>query len=322
MAAQVRDVREEVCQLLLRTAPVVVSSCVGASQLLAENVSFPMVVLDEGSQATEPALLCALAAAKAEQLVILGDTRQLPPTVASESVELRQALGFSPMARLEKIGVGQRTLAVQYRMPPELLQFPSRYFYESLVTCPKGRASTRPPRGFAWPGGQPLCFIHLGHDLEVGHAEGGKSNPEEAALAARIVTAILDAGEVSPANVAIIAPYARQVDQIREQLVGAVASACRVGTVDSFQGQETDLVLFSATRSNELGDMGFLQDPRRLCVAITRARRGLILVGDVRTLRRSHHWTALIDDCETRGCLINAADLFECPVEEQEETAA
>ena len=225
------------------------------------------------------------------------------------------------MARLEKIGIGQRTLAVQYRMPPELLQFPSRYFYESLVTCPKGRASTRPPRGFDWPGGQPLCFVNLGHDLEVGHAEGGKSNPDEAALAARIVRAILEAGEVSPANVAVIAPYARQVDQIRVQLVGAVASACRVGTVDSFQGQETDVVIFSATRSNELGDMGFLQDPRRLCVAITRARRGLILVGDVRTLRRSHHWTALIDECESRGCLINAADLFECPVEEQEEEA-
>ena len=95
-------------------------------------------------------------------------------------------------------------------------------------------------------------------------------------------------------------------DQIRAEL----ASVCRVGTVDSFQGQETDLVVFSATRSNDVDDMGFLRDPRRLCVAITRARRGLILVGDARTLRSSHHWTALIESCESRGCFVDAGDLY------------
>ena len=86
----------------------------------------------------------------------------------------------------------------------------------------------------------------------------------------------------------------------------ALEGACRVGTVDSFQGQETDLVVFSATRSNAFGDMGFLRDPRRLCVAITRARRGLVVVGDVKTLRSSHHWAALIDSCQSRGCLVGA----------------
>mmetsp|Transcript_18756 Transcript_18756/g.38160 ORF Transcript_18756/g.38160 Transcript_18756/m.38160 type:complete len:120 (+) Transcript_18756:162-521(+) len=95
-------------------------------------------------------------------------------------------------------------------------------------------------------------------------------------------------------------------DQIRSDLAGA----CRVGTVDSFQGQETELVVFSATRSNTVGDLGFLRDPRRLCVAITRARRGLILVGDAQTLRSSHHWAALIDSCQSRGCLIDAGDLL------------
>ena len=308
-STDVRSLREEVCATILRTAPVVVASCVGAHQLLGGKAPFPLVVLDEGSQTTEPALVCALAAAKAQQLVIVGDTRQLPPTVASGSSELRHSLGQSPMARLEDVGVGRRTLTVQYRMPPELLEHPSNYFYGSLVTC-AAQSWPSPPKGFAWPGERrlcPLCFIHHGHNLEVDHPAGGKSNPSEAALAARIISDVVEAGDVSAANVAMIAPYSNQVDELRRRLT----CACRVGTVDSFQGQETELVVFSATRSNEFSDMGFLRDPRRLCVAITRAKRGLILVGDVQTLRSSHHWAALIDSCQARGCLVDSGEIYE-----------
>ena len=305
-SVEIGAVREEVSKAILRAAQVVVCSCIGAHQLLDEGLTFPMAVLDEGSQATEPALVCALAAAKAEQLVIVGDTRQLPPTVTSESLKLRQSLGMSPMARLERAGIGQRTLRVQYRMPPELLEHPSAYFYNSLVTCANERRARPPPKGFAWPRGLPLCFIDYGHDLEVSHDSGGKSNPDEADLVAKIALEALAAGDVSASDVAVITPYASQVDRIRRSLSGA----CRVGTVDSFQGQETDLVIFSATRSNGVGDLGFLRDPRRLCVAITRAKRGLVLVGDVRTLRNSHHWSALIESCRSRGCLIDAQELL------------
>ena len=78
--------------------------------------------------------------AQAEQLIIVGDTRQLPPTVASASAELRHALGVSPMERLERARVGQRTLRVQYRMPPELLEHPSR----SRVTTPDPNPNANP----------------------------------------------------------------------------------------------------------------------------------------------------------------------------------
>ena len=70
-------------------------------------------------------------------------------------------------------------------------------------------------------------------------------------------------------------------------------SDIQIGTVDSFQGQETELVVFSAVRSNTMSEIGFLRDPRRLCVALTRARRGLIIVGDGKILKSSRHWEAL-----------------------------
>ena len=109
---------------------------------------------------------------------------------------------------------------------------------------------------------------------------------------------------MSPSNVAVLTPYSSQVDLVRRE-----GTACRVSTVDSFQGQETDLVVFSATRSNGVGDLGFCRDPRRLCVAITRARRGLVLIGDARTLRSSHHWAALIESCRARGLFVDSLSL-------------
>ena len=313
LMAETRHCISEVCKTILRTAPVCVASCVGAHQLLEDgsDVPFPLVVVDEAAQTTEPGLLCALAAVKAEQAVFVGDTRQLPPTVASESSEVRDNLGVSPMARLELKGVEQRTLNTQYRMAPALLEYPSRYFYDGRVTCANEIMNDRPPPlGFSWPRSDaPLAFIQVGSNLEVTHEFGGKSNPVEAALIADAVLGLVQAGDVEPREVAVISPYSKQVQRLRFEIAARNIRDVRVGTVDSFQGQETDVVLFSAVRSNNDNEMGFLRDPRRLCVAITRARRGLVILGDQKVLRTSRHWAALIDSCQERGCFSIADEI-------------
>ena len=319
-AAEAKRVADEVRYTIAQAAPVVVASCIGAHQLLKDGMGiglrFPLVVLDEASQTTEPALICALAAAKAEQIVMVGDTKQLPPTVASGTTDLRSTLGVSPMARLENGGVDERTLKTQYRCPPSLLEFPSKYFYGGKVKCSPGaknRDGSELPAGFPWPGKNnktmPLAFVHLGGDLETTHDFGGRSNTPEAELVCRIVMDLLSGGDVEAHNIAIISPYSRQVDKIRGELSGRNIRNVRVGTVDSFQGQEKDIVIISGTRSNDVGDVGFLRDPRRLNVALTRAKRGLIIVGDQKTLRNSRHWAALLDSCLQRGCMMDAAVL-------------
>jgi superfamily I DNA and/or RNA helicase len=299
-------------QTIIEAAPVVVTSCITAHQLLETGVTFPIVILDEAAQTTEPALVCALASAKASQVVLVGDTQQLPPTVTSEG--LRDTLGVSPMARLEKAGVAQQTLRVQYRMPPFLLEHPSRYFYDGLVSCaPGSHTETLQPSGFPWPASQPLAFIQVGNDSEVTHSFGGKSNPTEAELVSNIVSDLLEGGDVGGSDIAVITPYSKQVQLIRSELANLrktpSAQHIRVGTVDSFQGQEVNIVIFSAVRSNPMNELGFLRDSRRLCVAITRAKRGLILVGDQKTLRSCRHWAALLESCEARGCSLDRKDL-------------
>lgn len=317
-------------ELITLTAPVVVTSCIGAHQLFtydekasttteenSKRVPFSMVVLDEAAQTTEPALVCALAAAKAEQLVMVGDTRQLPPTITS--MELRDTLGVSPMARLEKAGVGLFTLQTQYRMPPSLLEHPSNYFYKGMVGCADQiiqlSKTQAPPEGFPWPNAtQPFAFINVGNgNAEVAHSFGGRSNPSEAKLVVEIVSQILDAGDVDASRIAVISPYSKQVQWIRTELAtrsrNPKSHSIRVGTVDSFQGQETDLVLISTVRSNPLQELGFLRDARRLCVAITRARRGLIVLGDRSVLNSCRHWAALLRSSDDRNCSIEASDM-------------
>lgn len=270
-------------EMITKTAPVIVTSCIGAQQLLStlendvnEDVStFQTVVLDEAAQTTEPALVCALTSARAEQVILVGDTQQLPPTVTTEDAELRKTIGISPMERLLNVGLDEFVLKEQYRMPESLLKHPNMYFYKGEVEVAKvgGADPALPaPKGFPWPSKEPLAFLDVGNDSETVHQFSGRSNRLEVQVILDIVERVINAGEIEAENIAIITPYSKQVQLFRTELNNASLmtvskmSNVEVGTVDSFQGQEKDLVLFSSVRSNLLREMGFLRDARRLNV--------------------------------------------------------
>jgi regulator of nonsense transcripts 1 len=311
-------------ETITKTAPVIVTSCIGAQQILStiaedsseEGATYPIVVLDEAGQTTEAALICALASAKARQVILVGDTKQLPPTVTTEDAELRKVLGVSPMERLLKNGIDEFVLKEQYRMPESLLLYPNKYFYNGEVkvaTVGGADSNLHAPKGFPWPREDPLAFLDVGNDSEIVHNFSGRSNPTEVDVILDIVERIIAAGEIESHNIAIITPYSKQVQLFRTELHNASFRASKlanveVGTVDSFQGQETDLVLFSSVRSNVLRELGFLRDARRLNVAITRAKRGLILVGDSKVLNTCPHWRALLESCYSRGCMLTHAE--------------
>ena len=274
---------------IINSAPVIVTSCIGAQQLMSminDNINeadgtvglkkaslFPIVVLDEAAQTTEPALISALVAAQARQVIMIGDTKQLPPTVTSQDPELRKTLGVSPMERLLSNGLDEFILTEQYRMPRSLLYHPNKYFYDSVVKC-SVKKDLPLLNGFPWPSpnDEPLAFLEVGNGSdEVAHDGGGKSNPAEIRVIVDIVTEVLSKGEIQAKDIAIITPYSKQVQLFRKALSSADSSMSarnskgrtadvQVGTVDSFQGQETDLVIFSAVRSNRMKELGFLRD--------------------------------------------------------------
>jgi len=327
-AYDVKQYTNDVQTMIRKTAPVIVTSCIGAQQLLLSEedddqkgtAAFPIVVLDEAAQTTEPALMCALTAAGADQLIMVGDTKQLPPTVTSQNIELRNTIGMSPMERLMKNGAEEFVLKEQYRMPAALLKHPNEAFYNGAVKCAvQSNNNNKPtPKGFPWPNpSEPLAFLEVGNDSEVSHNFGGRSNPTEVALVCDIVLQLISNGDVKAENIAVITPYSKQVQLLRSELNSASIihhglglSDIKVGSVDSFQGQEKDIVIFSAVRSNLLKELGFLRDARRLNVAITRAKRGLIVLGDPSVLKTCRHWAALLNSCQERGCSLTEREYY------------
>ena len=116
---------------------------------------------------------------------------------------------------------------------------------------------------------------------------------DEAAIVVKIVNDLLAPGDLQPEDIGVISPYAGQVRLIKD-MIGEI-EGLEIKSVDGYQGREKEIIVLSSVRSNEQGKVGFLSDFRRLNVALTRAKRGLIVVGDDRTLRNDPTWASWLD---------------------------
>ena len=157
------------------------------------------------------------------------------------------------------------------------------------------------PSGMLWPDwDQPMAFLPV-QEGEVRSPDGNsKENPAEASWVSRVLEELLDGGELEMSDIGIITPYAGQVRAIRDSMSERLDSV-EVRTVDGYQGREKEVIIFSCVRSNSEGNVGFLSDSRRLNVALTRAKRGLIVIGDPETLRHDDDWAAWMDHMRSRN---------------------
>eukprot|EP00963_Diacronema_lutheri_P011733 scaffold1440_cov332-Pavlova_lutheri.AAC.33 len=301
--ARAQSLEQAAAKEVLETVQVVAATCAGAGESRLMHHNFKIVVLDEATQATEPQTLIPLTKG-AECVVMAGDPRQLPPTVTSQAA-LEAGLGETLFEKIQRIGLEPHLLDTQYRMHSSIQAFPSMQFYGGQLKSGILDADRPPPRGFPWPNkSMPVCFVNCSLGEEK-HAEGGTSyqNVQEAKLVVTILNQMIQEGvSREPRGAAILTPYAGQV-----RLLKAVASsmeefsAVEISSIDGYQGRETEVVLFSAVRSNKRNAVGFLADARRLNVAITRAKRGLVVVGNKATLRSDQTWSAWLDWVECNG---------------------
>ena len=240
-------------------------------------------------------------------MVLAGDHCQLPPTVLSGEAQ-SQGFGVSLFERLIGLYGGDvaRRLSVQYRMHASIMEFSSLEFYDAELTADAAVAGHRLcdlPGVRACPLTEsPVEFIDTagaGYDEETEPDGESRLNPREAELVAAKVRALLEAG-VAPEQIAVIAPYAAQVRLLRE-LLAAEAPGLEIDSVDGFQGREKEAIVISLVRSNPAGEIGFLSDVRRTNVALTRARRKLLVVGDSATLAGEPFYRRMLEYFEGLG---------------------
>jgi superfamily I DNA and/or RNA helicase len=286
LLADARRLEAQAVESILNAAPILCATTTGLDDEIVGRRQFDLLVIDEACQSTEPG--CWIPLLRSARVVLAGDHCQLPPTVLSQEA-VRQGFGVSLLERMVGLhGAGvTRRLDVQYRMHEAIMSFSSREFYEGSLHADASVCSHRLcdlPGVRAGPLTEgPVQFIDTAgasYDEEIEPDGESRRNPQEGALVARKVRALLEAG-VPADGIAVIAPYAAQVRLLRELLP---VPGLEIDSVDGFQGREKEAVVLSLVRSNVEGEIGFLADVRRLNVALTRGRRKLLIVGDSATL--------------------------------------
>ncbi len=309
---QIDRMEQYIIDDVLANTQVITATLVGANHYSIRTLNYYTVVIDEAGQALEPATWIPIL--KTQKLVMAGDHCQLPPTIKSEAAA-QQGLGTTLMEKMVRcFPEAVVLLKEQYRMNTAIMQFSSNNFYGGLL-----QANMHVANRLLFAGDAPVLFIDTAgcgfdekHDTSI-------SNPEEAAFLLKHLAALLQQlasplQDVAAVSVAVIAPYRHQVEVLKELWQHdaiAVGAEVSINTVDSFQGQERDVVYISMTRSNTENSIGFLTDIRRMNVAMTRARKKLVVIGDSATIARHPFYNDFIEYVQLQNGYFSAWEFME-----------
>ena len=274
---KVKVLENKIIKEIIDDSDVIVSTNSSAALDVISQYKFDVAIIDEASQTTIPSVLIPIS--KAHRFILAGDHKQLPPTIIStDAYELEDTL-FESL--IEKYPYKAKLLNIQYRMNKKLMSFPNEEFYDNLLETYSGISDITLNDLADIDEERVLEFIdtHDMSDNRESHINDSKSyiNRTEARICIELANDYISKG-IRKDDIGIISPYADQVKLISEHVDVEVKS------VDGFQGREKEIIIISTVRSNDNREIGFLNDLRRLNVAITRAKRKLIVVGNSATL--------------------------------------
>lgn len=300
---EIDRIQDYILEDILAKVQIVTATLVGANHFTIRDRKYATVIIDEAAQALEPA--CWIPILKASKLVIAGDHLQLPPTVKSHS-NMREGLHNTLFEKLARKHPSQVSLLdVQYRMHEQIMQYPSQALYEGKL-----KAASVVEKKTLLQDSAPLVFIDTaGSGFEETQLDSAIFNVEEAQFLRKHLTETLLNLEVTDQEIpfpriGIIAPYRRQAALLKEiitedESLKPFLKYIQVNTIDSFQGQEKDVIYISLTRSNGEQQIGFLSDIRRMNVAMTRAKKKLIIIGDSSTIGQHPFYQGLLSFTES-----------------------
>jgi ATP-dependent RNA/DNA helicase IGHMBP2 len=282
---------------------VFASTLVGSSSSHLRGLVFDVVFIDEAAQGLEAASWIPIL--KAKKVVFAGDHFQLSPTIKSTEAA-KSGLSVTLFEKIiQRKPIAAQMLQVQYRMPEAIMGFSNGWFYGGKLLAAentKTHAFSEEESELEW-----IDTAGSGFSEQIEFDSLSTFNPEEAKFACKYLNETIKRigfGKFKQEGwtIGLIAPYGAQVRLIRHLIfetydfpnLKAFADLITIDTVDGFQGQERDLMMISLTRSNDKGEIGFLSDTRRMNVALTRAKRKLILIGDSSTLAQHPFFDSLL----------------------------
>ncbi|XP_045159228.1 helicase with zinc finger domain 2-like isoform X2 [Mercenaria mercenaria] len=328
VAAYVRIVREASIDEIRKHDVILCTTAVGSNPKVLKATSVHQVIVDEAGMCPEPQCLVPIIATKAEQVVLIGDHKQLRPIIMCKEAGL---LGLET-SLFERYAVTNTKhinnvkftmLEEQYRMNPQICRFPSEKFYDNALITMPGLWKTS--RMHIWPKhmktSYPHIFVHVEGEEKVltVTTEDGNEQSKSNALEIDEVIKVYSyfTREETSQSVQILSQYNAQVSEIKRRLKDEGYVEENVSTVVSSQGGEWDYVIFSTVRSlpdykiesnPTLGwckhNLGFITDQNQINVALTRARKGLIIIGNKNLLSCDQFvWRKLIQHYDNRECV-------------------
>eukprot|EP00978_Attheya_sp_CCMP212_P042523 scaffold260436_cov51-Attheya_sp.AAC.1 len=278
---------------LFNRSRIVFTTCAGSGDPVLDTEQFESVLMDEASMTTEPGALCPLAHG-CRNFVLIGDHKQLGPQANSGTcVSLFERL-TNPNSCLEATP-SVTFLNEQHRMHPGLCRFPSRTFYGGDLVTATGVLEARPIPKCVFSAKSPIRFINVVNGYEDRLGSGSWFNEVEIKCVLEVLRELLksEKKEISAAQITVLTPYRAQQMKIRESL-SSWRDPPEVSSIDGFQGRENDVIVVSTVRCGF--SLGFCDDEKRVNVLLTRAKRGLVVLGHRSTLERSLVWSKWLQE--------------------------
>lgn len=282
---QIKELEKFSYERILSQSRIAVGTLIGLCRTEIKVQNWDVVVIDEAAQAFEPS--CWAVASFGNRLVLAGDHKQLPPTLMQQ-FSVKNPYQTLQEKIVEKNPATVTFLDTQYRMDSIIKEFSNQQFYEGKLKSEIDASLSAV---------EPFVFIDTagcGFDEEL--QDGSRFNSGETKLVHKMV----DVFRVEFNSIGVISPYSVQVKHLRDNLNEMVLEK-DIQTIDGFQGQERELIIISLVRSNSAGRIGFLKDYRRMNVALTRAKKKLIVIGDSATIGNDSFYNNFLSYIEQEG---------------------
>ncbi|KGL83720.1 Uncharacterized protein C4orf21, partial [Tinamus guttatus] len=278
----------------LQQVKVVGVTCAACPFSCMNTLKFPVVVLDECSQMTEPASLLPIARFQCEKLVLVGDPKQLPPTIQGSDSFHEQGLEQTLFDRLSLMGHKAVLLRTQYRCHPAISAIANELFYGGSLINGVSEEDRSPLLDWL----PTLCFYSV-NGVEQIERDNSFYNMAEAHFTVKLIQSLIASG-IEGSAVGVITLYKSQMCKIQNLLNGLHSEvleikAVQVSTVDAFQGAEKEIIVLSCVRTRQVG---FIDSEKRMNVALTRAKRHLLIVGNLACLTKNSLWGRVINHCK------------------------